>query len=378
MQNADLPDNPYLLLTPGPLSTTKSVKGVMLRDWCTWDEDYNAIVQQIRRRLVALAGATGAATAVLMQGSGTFCVESTITTAVPATGKLLVLANGAYGRRIADIARRCGVSHEVHDSSELALPDLDRLESSLKADPTISHVAVVHCETTTGMLNPVAAIGRIVKAHHKIFIVDAMSSFGGLPMNIDDVGIDYLVSSANKCIQGVPGFGFVIARKAVLEQTRGHARSLSLDLYDQWRTMEDHAGKWRFTSPTHVVRAFFQALHELEAEGGVAARHLRYIENHRILVEGMRRLGFRSLLPDRWQAPIITAFLYPESSTWQFKPFYDGLKARGFVIYPGKVTHRDTFRIGNIGDVQPRDMHRLIDAVSQTLATQQSVEEEQR
>jgi 2-aminoethylphosphonate-pyruvate transaminase len=224
------------------------------------------------------------------------------------------------------------------------------------------------------MLNPLAAIGRIVKAHHRIFIVDAMSSFGGLPMDMDDIGIDYLVSSANKCIQGVPGFGFVIARRLMLEQTRGQARSLSLDLYDQWRTMEDHRGKWRFTSPTHVVRAFFQALNELGAEGGIGARHARYAENHRILMAGMQGLGFRPLLPALWQSPIITAFLYPSSENWQFKRFYDDLKARGFVIYPGKVTDRDTFRIGNIGDVNGEDMHRLIDAVTQTVRAPRALE----
>lgn len=359
-----MPDNQYLLLTPGPLSTTKTVKSAMFRDWCTWDDEYNAIVQQIRQRLVALAGVTDAYTAVLMQGSGTFCVEATITTAVPEAGRLLVLANGAYGRRIADIARRCGVSHEIHDSGELAPPDLDRLEAALKADSTFTHVAVVHCETTTGMLNPVEAVARIVKGHGRCLIVDAMSSFGGVPLDLGEIGADYLVSSANKCIQGVPGFGFVIARKAVLEQTRGRARSLSLDLYDQWRTMEDHPGKWRFTSPTHVVRAFYQALLELESEGGITARHARYAGNHRILVEGLQRLGFQPLLPVQWQSPVITSFLYPETPGWYFQQFYDDLKTRGFVIYPGKVTDQDTFRIGNIGEVHAEDIRRLVDTVA--------------
>jgi len=227
-------------------------------------------------------------------------------------------------------------------------------------------VAVVHCETTTGMLNPVEAVCRLVKKHGKCFIVDAMSSFGGIPMDLEAIGADYLISSANKCIQGVPGFGFVIARRSVLERTRGQARSLSLDLYDQWQTMEDHNGKWRFTSPTHVVRAFSQALRELEAEGGVPARHARYVENQRILVEGMQRLGYQTLLPAQWQSPIITAFLCPQAERWQFKGFYTAMKKSGFVIYPGKVTDRDTFRIGNIGDVHATDMHHLIDAVAST------------
>ena len=359
-----MPDNPYLLLTPGPLSTTKTVKSVMFRDWCTWDDDYNTIVERIRRRLVRLGSDTDEYTAVLMQGSGTFCIEATVTTAVPQDGKLLVLANGAYGRRIAEIARRCGIAHAVQDSGELAPPDPDRLEAALKADRAITHVAVVHCETTTGMLNPVTAIGNIVKAHGRLFILDAMSSFGGIPMDLKAIGVDYLVSSANKCIQGVPGFGFVIAKKDVLAKMRGQARSLSLDLYDQWRTMEDHHGKWRFTSPTHVVRAFLQALFELEEEGGITARHSRYCTNHRILVEGMQRLGFQPLLAPELQSPIITAFLSPAHAAWSFSRFYADLKARGFVIYPGKVTDGDTFRIGTIGDVHAEDLARLIDAVA--------------
>ncbi len=363
-----MPDNPYLLLTPGPLSTTKSVKAAMYKDWCTWDSDYNAIVQQIRRRLLDLAGTDETYTSILMQGSGTYCVEATLSTAVPATGKLLVVANGAYGRRMAEIARCGGIVHEFQDGDECSPPDLDRLAAALHSDPAITHVAVVHCETTTGMLNPVEAIGRLVKTHGKCFIVDAMSSFGGIPMDPDAMGADYIVSSANKCIQGVPGFGFVIARKSVLEATRGQARSLSLDLYDQWQTMEAHGGKWRFTSPTHVVRAFYQALDELAAEGGIPARHGRYVENHRILVDGMARLGFETLLPLQWQSPIITAFLYPPTAGWQFKSFYADLKARGFVIYPGKITDRDTFRIGNIGDVHPADMQRLIAAVALAVA----------
>jgi 2-aminoethylphosphonate-pyruvate transaminase len=362
-----MPDNPYLLLTPGPLSTTKTVKSVMFRDWCTWDEDYNTIVERIRRRLVRLGSDTDEYTAVLMQGSGTFCVEATVTTAVPQDGKLLVLANGAYGRRIAEIARRCGIAHAVQDSGELAPPDPDRLEAALKADGAITHVAVVHCETTTGMLNPMTAIGNIVKDHGRLFILDAMSSFGGIPMDLKAIGVDYLVSSANKCIQGVPGFGFVIAKKDIIAKTRGQARSLSLDLYDQWRTMEDHHGKWRFTSPTHVVRAFFQALWELEEEGGITARYSRYCTNHRILVEGMQRLSFQPLLAAELQSPIITAFLSPTHAAWRFNRFYADLKARGFVIYPGKVTDSDTFRIGTIGDVHSEDMVRLIDAVADAL-----------
>ena len=362
-----LPENPYLLLTPGPLSTSKSVKAVMLRDWCTWDDDYNAIVQQIRRRLVELATPQDGFTAVLMQGSGTFSVESVLTSAVAKDRKLLVLANGAYGERMERIATQAGIDVEVQNSGELSPPDLTRLEQSLARDSRISHVAVVHCETTTGMLNPVEEIGRIVKSTGRTYIVDAMSSFGGIPMDIAELGADFLVSSANKCIQGVPGFGFVIARRTEMEKCRGRARSLSLDLYNQWRTMEEQQGKWRFTSPTHTVRAFSQALCELDEEGGIEARYQRYKKNHATLVYGMQLLGFKCLLDEKYLSPIITAFYSPQAPGYSFAEFYARIKAQGFVIYPGKVTEHETFRIGNIGEVNPPDIERLLRSIARSM-----------
>jgi 2-aminoethylphosphonate-pyruvate transaminase len=367
MRIEDLPDNPYLLLTPGPLSTTKTVKAVMLRDWCTWDADYHEIVQRIRARLVDLASRREGCTAVLVQGSGTFAVESCIGTAVPEGGKLLVLTNGAYGDRMVRIAEYLRIPVVVNDSGEVRPPDLDVLARTLEVDPQITHVAMVHCETTTGMLNPVKEIGRVVKSFSKIYIVDAMSSFGGIPMDMADLGADFLISSANKCIQGVPGFGFVIARREEIEKTKGRARSLSLDLYDQWEVMEREKGKWRFTSPTHVVRAFARALMELDDEGGVEARHHRYQENYRILVKGMKGLGFTCLLPEEYRSPIITSFVSPSHPTYDFKRFYSKLKSQGFVIYPGKVTGADTFRIGTIGNVVPADMNRLLQAVEHSM-----------
>ena len=361
------PENPYILLTPGPLSTTKSVKQTMLRDWCTWDDDYNRIVEQIRKKLLKIASATDGYTSVLMQGSGTFCVESVITTAVPDNGKLLVLANGAYGLRIAKIAGCIGIRHRVIDSGEIDPLSLDQIEKVLDQDREITHVAVVHCETTTGMLNPIKEIGHLVKKYGKEYIIDAMSSFGGIPLDAPELNADYIISSANKCIQGVPGFGFVIALRESIEKTKGQARSLSLDLHDQWETMEEHHGKWRFTSPTHTVRAFFQALIELEQEGGVDRRFARYRENHEILVKGMASLGFETLLPEKYHSPIITSFLSPTHPDYNFKTFYHKLKAHGFVIYPGKVTRNETFRIGNIGEVYPQDMLRLIRAVESSM-----------
>ncbi|MDA7657642.1 2-aminoethylphosphonate--pyruvate transaminase [Verrucomicrobia bacterium] len=363
-------ENPYILLTPGPLSTSKTVRGAMLRDWCTWDDDYNqGIVTPIREGLVKLASATrpDEFTCVLMQGSGTFCVESMIGSVVPPNGKLLVLSNGGYGDRLAKIAAVLGIDHLVHDTGELARPSLARLEEALSSDSAISHVVMVHNETTTGMMNPLADVARIVKAARKIFLVDSMSAFGGVPLDIGELGIDFLVSSANKCIQGVPGFGFVLARRDELVKTKGYARSLSLDLFSQWRGLEDGGGKWRFTSPTHVVRAFAQAMVELEEEGGVAARFARYSENHRILVEGMEQLGFRTVLPRELQSPIITGFYDPESNEYEFKRFYTLLKESGFVIYPGKVTGINSFRIGTIGHVFPEDFERLIKVIGDSM-----------
>lgn len=364
MMDNEFPDNPYLLLTPGPLSTSKGVRSAMLQDWCTWDDDYNVeIVQNIRGRLVKIATKDlGKYTAVLMQGSGSFAVEACLGTAVPCDGKLLIITNGAYGQRMVQIAERLKIAYIKLEYEETKTPSLWEIKQLLKREGHVTHVAFVHCETTTGILNPLEEMALLVKQHDKVLIVDAMSSFGGIPLDISQWEIDYLISSANKCLQGVPGFAFVIARKEPLLKCKGHARSLVLDLFEQWEQM-DPSGKWRYTSPTHVVRAFYQALTELEEEGGVEARFHRYKENHRLLVEGMRSLGFQTLLPDQVQSPIITSFLYPDRN-FDFKAFYQEAKQRGFVLYPGKISKTDTFRIGNIGDIYPEDIKRLIKALA--------------
>ncbi|MFC1236381.1 2-aminoethylphosphonate--pyruvate transaminase [Vibrio sp. F74] len=356
--------NEYLLLTPGPLSTSSTVREAMLKDWCTWDDDYNkGIVEVIRHKLVALATKHEGYTSVLMQGSGTASVEATIGSVVDNQGKLLVVDNGAYGARIAQIAHTLNIPCHVVSPGETSQPNLQEMEAILETDAAITHVVVVHCETTTGMLNPIADIANLAKRFDKQVIVDAMSSFGGIPMDIAELDIDFMISSANKCIQGVPGFGFVIAKRTCLERCKGLARSLTLDLYDQWQCMEVNHGKWRFTSPTHTVRAFYQALIELENEGGIEARYQRYRTNQTTLVEGMRSLGFETLLDDELHSPIITSFHSPIDPKYQFRHFYDHLKSKGFVIYPGKVSNADCFRIGNIGDVHPADIDRLIHAI---------------
>ena len=358
---------PYLLLTPGPLTTSDSVKETMMTDWCTWDEDYNLhIVQELRKELLGIATKTPEEyTTVLLQGSGTYCVEAVIGATIGKNNKLLICSNGAYGDRMGNIAEYYHLDYDMLAFEETEQVSVEYVDDYLSNNSDITHVAFVHCETTTGILNPIKELSHVVKMHGKKLIVDCMSSFGGIPLDVHELGIDFLMSSSNKCIQRVRGFGFVIARRSELMHCKGVARSLSLDIYDQWETMEKGNGKWRFTSPTHVVRSFKQALTELISEGGVEARYARYCENHRILVDGMRSLGFKTLLEDAIQSPIITSFLYPKAG-FDFKSFYMALKSKGFVIYPGKISKADTFRIGNIGDVYPEDFKRLVETVKET------------
>lgn len=358
----------YLLLTPGPLSTTATVRAAMLQDSCTWDADYNqGVVEPIRRELVRLA--TGPEyesdySAVLLQGSGSYVVESVLGSAIGADECLLIINNGAYGARMGEMARCLGLRPHELDCGETTRPEPAAIEAILVRHPEITHLAMVHCETTTGMLNPLEEVAALCQRRGIRLIVDAMSSFGGIPIDMGRLGIEFLISSANKCIQGVPGFGFVIARRAALTACAGRARSVSLDLHAQWQTMEQQGGKWRFTSPTHTVLAFAQALRELEEEGGIVARHQRYSENQRTLVDGMAALGFEPLLPEEWQSPIITAFYSPAHPDYRFADFYQRLKAQGFVIYPGKVSQADCFRIGNIGDVTPARVRGLLAAMA--------------
>lgn len=366
MFNTDLvPDNDYLLLTPGPLSTSKGVRAALLQDWCTWDDDYNSLTQEVCRRLVDLGG-SDEHSAVLMQGSGTFAVESLIGSLLAADDKPLIAANGAYGRRIAQIAQYLNIPHTLLDFGDVNVLDPLQVAAALDADPDITHLVFVHCETTTGALNPLEELVRVGKERGKYVFVDAMSSFGGLPISLAETGIDALVSSANKCIQGVPGFGFALVRESLLKTCGGRARSLSMDLVAQRGQMESGNGKWRFTSPTHTVHAFHQALIELADEGGIEARYARFSENQRRLVDGCAELGLLTVMEKRWQSPVITAFAYPDSG-FDFKKLYAGLKAAGFVIYPGKVSELDTFRIGTIGDVYPEDIDRLVDTMKRLL-----------
>ena len=357
---------PYLL-TPGPLTTAYSVKQAMLRDHGSWDADFLAMTADMRRQLVSLAGDDGSNYAcVPMQGSGTFAVEAMLGTMTPRDSRTLVLVNGAYGKRITETLRCLGRDHVVLDKGDYLPPRGTEVADLLSADPAISHVALVHCETSSGILNPVAEIAEVVKAHGRKFLLDSMSAFGAINLDIGALGIEALASSANKCIEGVPGFGFIIARKSELEAARGRSHSLSLDVHAQWAHM-NKTGQWRYTPPTHVVAAFLEALRQHEVEGGVSGRGDRYARNRDVLIAGMRDLGFETLLQDRWLSPIIVTFFNPAHASFKFDRFYEMMKQKGFIIYPGKLTAVDSFRVGCIGRIDHHVMRRVVAAAQQSL-----------
>jgi 2-aminoethylphosphonate-pyruvate transaminase len=338
----------------------------MVHDWGSRDASFVAINKAVLQRLPEIAKGAEEYVTVPVQGSGTFAVEAMLTSFVPAKGRVLLLVNGAYGhraRRILDIARRRTLMHETPEDT---LPDLDEVERLLKRNPSITHVFAVHCETTSGILNPIDEIGALAEKYGKSFLLDSMSAFGALPLDVRRAHVDAVAASSNKCIEGIPGLGFVICRKEALIATKGRATTLVLDLHDQWANL-DKTGQYRFTPPIHVIVAFHQALREFADEGGVEGRGRRYRENCRILVSGMRALGFRTLLPDHLQAPIIVTFHMPTHPRFIFQRFYDGLKARGYVIYPGKLTVADSFRIGCIGRIGENEMRGALAAVREVL-----------
>jgi 2-aminoethylphosphonate-pyruvate transaminase len=359
------------LFTPGPLNTSDTVKQAMLHDLGSRDAAFIRVVQEIRDQLLALGNVSQKQgyEAIPIQGSGTFGIEATIGSAIHRGGKLLVIVNGAYGERMLKIADRLNLETQAIRCAENEIPDTQLIHDTLQDDAAITDVALAACETTSGILNPTEEIGAIVHEFGRTFIVDAMSSFGGIPLDIDAAHIDYLVSSSNKCIEGVPGFSFVIAKRETLLASKGSARSISLDLLAQWESLEGN-GQFRFTPPTHTMLAFHQALSELGAEGGVAARHKRYQLNHVTLVAGMRQLGFRDYVPAELQSPIITTFHFPEDPNFQFEEFYESLSEKGHVIYPGKLTEVECFRIGNIGQLHTEDIKALLSAVGETIREQ--------
>jgi 2-aminoethylphosphonate-pyruvate transaminase len=358
---------PYLL-TPGPLTTSIEVKRAMLRDWGSWDEDFRALTADLRRRLLALLGdGADAYECIPMQGSGTFGVEAMLGTFLPRDGKILVLSNGAYGARAAETVRYLGRELTVIDKGDYLPPRGEEVSAAIATDPAITHVLAIHCETSSGILNPLAEIAAATATAGRKLLIDSMSAFGAIDLQPDRIPFEAMVSSANKCIEGVPGFGFVLARRDALEASRGNAHSLSLDLHAQWAAMEK-TGQWRYTPPTHVVAAFIEALRIHQAEGGVAARGARYAANRDILVAGMRDIGFETLLDDHWLSPIIVTFFSPADPAFDFARFYELMKRQGYIIYPGKLTVADSFRIGCIGRMDGTVMEGVIAAAAAALA----------
>ncbi len=357
------------LFTPGPLTTSRTVKEAMLRDLGSRESEFIEIVAEVRSELLKLAGANPAAEThdcVIIQGSGTFGIESLISSAVPADGHILVLNNGVYGTRIETIAKIYGIPVTPLRTALDIPPTAEAVSQVLSADRSITHVAAVHCETTSGILNPVEEIGAAVRAAGRTYLIDAMSSFGGIPLTFEGSDADAIVSSSNKCIEGVPGFSFVLAKHDFLLDCAGSARTLSLDLHAQWAGLEKN-GQFRFTPPTHVILAFAQALRELSAEGGVASRTKRYAENQRRIVEGMRALRFRTVLDREVQSPIITSFHQPNDPNYDFETFHDALARRGSAIYPGKLADIDAFRIGSVGQIHSADVDALLSAVAEAI-----------
>ncbi len=357
---------PYLL-TPGPLTTSYAVKEAMLKDWGSWDDDFRAMTREVRSSLLALLG-EGADDydCVPMQGSGSFSVEAMLASFIPPNGKALVLANGAYGQRSAQTLEYLGRDHVVLDKGDYLPPRGEEVARILAEDPDITHVVAIHCETSSGILNPVEEISEVTYAAGRKLLIDSMSAFGAVELKPTEIRYEAMVSSANKCIEGVPGFGFIVARKSELEAAKGNSHSLSLDVHAQWAHM-NKTGQWRFTPPTHVVAAFIEALRAHAAEGGVPGRGGRYTRNRDVMVAGMRELGFETLLDNCWLSPIIVTFFCPADEKFVFDQFYNLMKSKGFIIYPGKLTVVDSFRVGCIGQMDEHVMRMVVTAAKESL-----------
>jgi 2-aminoethylphosphonate-pyruvate transaminase len=358
--------NDPILLTPGPLTTSLATKQAMLRDWGSWDAAFNAMTASICKDVVGVVNGAATHVCVPLQGSGTFAVEAALANLVPRDGKVLVPDNGAYCARILKILKYLGREHGSIELGEDKPVSAAMLEGAFKMDPRITHVAQVHCETGTGILNPLPEIAAVCARHGKLLIVDAMSSFGAIEIDVAKHPVEAVIAASGKCIEGAPGMGFVIARQKALENCQGNSHSLAMDLHDQWTYMQ-RTGQWRFTPPTHVVAAFRAALDQFLAEGGTPARGARYRRNCETLIEGMTALGFRVFLPRAVQAPVIVTFHAPGDAAYAFKAFYEKVRARGYILYPGKLTQVETFRVGCIGAIDVNEMRNAVSAVAETL-----------
>lgn len=355
-----------LLLTPGPVSVSATTKQVMMIDRPSGDVEFQTDVSQARDYLVELVNGRGAYTAIPVPGSATYANEGVIATLVPPGGKVLLHTNGVYGDRLIEICAANGTPHVVLRTRPFAPATPEAFEAVLCADPAITHVMVVHCETSTGMLNPLEPVAEICRRHAKGLLIDAVASFGAMAIDARALGFHAVTLSSNKCMQGVPGVGWAIVQQHALEAARGVCRSLSLDLWDQNQHMQ-RTGAFRFTPPTHVVAAFAQACREHAAEGGSAARLSRYRRNWHRLIDGMRQMGFSTVVPDEHASPIVATFHNPPDPAFSFDALFQGMKRRGFVIFPGRLAIADTFRIGCMGDVTEDDIGAAMAALAETL-----------
>jgi 2-aminoethylphosphonate-pyruvate transaminase len=359
-------DRDPILLTPGPLTTSLQTKFAMLRDWGSWDSNFNAVTARVRERLLAILNGASTHVCVPMQGSGTFSIEAAVNTLVPRNGHVLVLVNGAYGQRMARLTSMMGRRLSTLETADGVPTNPTDVARALDADPSISHVGLIHCETSTGILNPLQEVADVVAVRGKSLIVDAMSSFGALPIDTARVSFDALIAASGKCVEGPPGMGFVFVRQSVLERCAGQSTSLSLDLHDQWSYMEKTT-QWRYTPPTHVVIALDAALEQYREQGGQPGRLARYTANYEMLVAGMKEMGFKAFLDPKIQAPIIVTFHAPTDARYAFKAFYEKVRDKGFVLYPGKLTQVETFRVGCIGAIGPDEMRHAVNAVRDAL-----------
>jgi len=356
-----------LLLTPGPVSVSRTVKEVMLRDRPAGDVEFTGDIAHARSYLVEVINGKGAYTAVPVPGSATYANEAMIATLVPSGGKVLIHSNGVYGDRLVEICAHRHVPHVVLRTQPFTPATAAQFEAAIEADPAITHVLVVHCETSTGVLNPLEPVAAVCRKHSKALLVDAVASYGAVPIDARALGVQAITLSSNKCMQGVPGVGWAVVQNHALESAKGNADILTLDLWDQNQHME-RTGLFRFTPPTQVVSAFAQACREHAEEGGTEGRLERYRRNWQRLVSGMRQMGFETVVPDNFASPIVATFREPEHPAFSFQKLFEGMKKRGFIIFPGRLALAGTFRIACMGTVTEDDIAEAMDAVAETMA----------
>jgi 2-aminoethylphosphonate-pyruvate transaminase len=359
-----------LLLIPGPVTTRPEVRAAMGQDYAPWDASFRPLYAGVRERVGRLAGAAAGTHAVLpLQGCGHFAVEAAIRSLVAPGAKLLIPMTGSYASRMAKLARDAGRVVVELPASAVQPVAAETVARALAEDPAIGHVGLVYSETSSGIVHDPVAIGAAVRVAGRKLLLDAVSAFGALPLDVSrHPEIDAAVFTANKCMEGMPGLAFVVARIDAVQAGRGWAGSWSLDLCDIYEHAQRNGnGSFRFTPPAQVLAAFRTALELHEAEGGAAARLARYSANARTLYDGMLAIGLRPYLPQNVQGPIVLNVHAPGDAAWSLQGFVDALKARGFLISNFYDTEHPSFRVGCIGAVTPDDFSRFVAAADGAL-----------